>query len=133
MGHIDSISGKILYLSPSRAATVCLLLLLMLWSLSVHGGSFSENDQFKIDGAMQFLDVEGDCWLFAGRDGKHYYPINVSEEFKVDGIRVTATIVFRRDIASICPGEIVKISGIRRSVDLKGPPWIISRREEKSR
>jgi len=39
-------------------------------------------------GIIRFFDLEGGFYCIIDSDGKHYYPINLSEEFQVDGLRV---------------------------------------------
>lgn len=87
----------------------------MLWLPAAVCGEPAEEDSRTIQGFVRFLDVEGGCWLLVGSDGKQYHPINLTEGFAVDGLRVSATIAFRRDLAGICPGNIVDIRSIGRS------------------
>lgn len=39
-------------------------------------------------GTVKFVELEGGFWGIIGNDGKHYDPINLSDEFKVENLRV---------------------------------------------
>ncbi len=43
---------------------------------------------FEADGVVQFIDVEGGCWVIDAGPLR-LEPINLTEEFQVDGLPVT--------------------------------------------
>ena len=65
------------------------------------------------DGVVLFLEIEGGCWVIDAGPVR-LEPINLAEEFQVDGLLVSFQAVERTDLASICQvGQIVELTGIR--------------------
>jgi len=83
---------------------------------SGHGsGNSGEDDIVNGNGVVQFVDVEGGCWRIVGDNGIHYEPINLSDEFRKDGLAVQFEVKFRRDLATVCMvGVIVEIVSIHQ-------------------
>ena len=77
---------------------------------------FDEDETVTLEGIVQFVEVEGGCWRIAGDDGASYEPINLSEEFQEDGLRVRFRAKYRTDLVSRCMVgrlvEILSISGV---------------------
>jgi len=50
----------------------------------------SRRDETKIQGkgTIKYLSFEGGFYGIVGDDGKHYDPLNLPQEFRVDGLRV---------------------------------------------
>ena len=78
-----------------KAINSIILFLLVLMLISCEGISIdSENTVYEKGpivsgrGTIIFLDFEGGCWGIVGDDGKHYYPLGLIEDFKIDGLRV---------------------------------------------
>jgi hypothetical protein len=66
-------------------------------------------------GTIRFFDIEGGFHSIVGDDGGHYDPINLSREFRVDGLRVYFEVKILRDLHSYHMwGEIVSILHIEK-------------------
>ena len=65
----------------------------------------------QADGTVRFDTIEGGCWLIDTADAT-YDPINLAEEFQVDGLRVRFEATIPDDMAHFCPGVIVEITSI---------------------
>ena len=65
-------------------------------------------------GTVEFFDFPGGCWGI--RTNKDVYePINLCDEFKVDGLRVEFEAAFRKDLNSPCQmGPLIEIEKITR-------------------
>lgn len=48
-------------------------------------------DQIKTDGTVRFISLEGGFYGIVADDGTRYEPVNLKEEFRVDGLRVRFT------------------------------------------
>ena len=68
---------------------------------------------FEEDGVVHFIDVEGGCWVLDVGEVR-LEPINLTEDFRVDGLLVFFEADERTDLASICQvGQIVELKSIR--------------------
>lgn len=68
---------------------------------------------FDTDGVVRFVDVEGGCWAIEAGD-ERLEPINLPEEFRVDGLAVTFEANDAVDVASLCQiGRPVEIEFIQ--------------------
>ncbi len=68
---------------------------------------------FEDDGVVRFIDVEGGCWVIDAGTVR-LEPINLTEEFRIDGLLVYFEADERTDVASICQvGQIVELTSIR--------------------
>ncbi len=66
-------------------------------------------------GAIQFNDFEGGFYGIVADDGECYDPINLDEEFKVDGLRVRFKVKVREDLVSFHMwGLVVEIIKIKK-------------------
>jgi len=69
---------------------------------------------FELDATVQFVNLEGGCWALVADATTRYEPIGLPSEFRVDGLRVRATLRHRPDMASICMiaplAEVLSIS-----------------------
>lgn len=75
----------------------------------------TEPDSTQIVATVEFLNVEGGCWSLLASDGVRYEPVGLGEEFREDGLRVTATVRPLEEVASVCQvGKIVAVESIRR-------------------
>ena len=64
-------------------------------------------------GTVQYIDVEDGFYGIIGDDGENYDPINLTQEFQVDGLRVWFQANVREDDNSTHMwGKTVKISSI---------------------
>lgn len=75
----------------------------------------TEPDLTQVVATVEFLNVEGGCWSLLASDGVRYEPVDLGEEFREDGLQVTATVRPLAEVASVCQiGKIVEIESIRR-------------------
>ena len=65
-------------------------------------------------GTVKYLSFEGGFYGIAGDDGKNYDPINMSQEFKVDGLRVRFTANLTDYMSYHMWGYIVRLISIER-------------------
>lgn len=67
----------------------------------------------ELAGTVHFIEVERGAWVIRSSDGTQYHPLNLPEEFRVEGLPVTAKLRLREDIATTAmvgrPVEIVSI------------------------
>ena len=67
------------------------------------------------NGQVSYINLEGGFYGIKTDDGKNLEPINLPEEFKTDGIRVSFNYKLRTDLASCRMwGTIVEIIEIKR-------------------
>jgi len=73
------------------------------------------DDQVRVTGTVQFVNVEGGCWRVLGADGTSYEPTNLSTAFRIDGLPVTLVLAPAKNAGSYCMvGELVDILSIER-------------------
>jgi hypothetical protein len=65
-------------------------------------------------GSITCLSFEGGFYGIVGDDGKHYDPINMPQEFKVDGLRVRFTANFTDYMSYHMWGYVVRLVSIER-------------------
>lgn len=72
-----------------------------------------EENMFKMEGTIKYIGLEGGFYGIIGDDGKKYQPINLPDEYRVDGLRVWFKARAREDLATIymwgTPIEIIEI------------------------
>jgi hypothetical protein len=80
----------------------------------VLAGSCGVTDpDFEGDGIVRFTDVEGGCWALDTGD-QRLEPINLPDEFRLDGLAVVFEADARPDLESICQiGRIVELAFIQ--------------------
>jgi hypothetical protein len=89
-----------------RDAILVLILVSLTWGTAACSSTGPDLDTV---GTVTFHNVEGGCWTIeTEEDG--YEPINLAEEFKVDGLRVNFEANFRDDMASVCMvGRLIEL------------------------
>jgi hypothetical protein len=65
-------------------------------------------------GTVKYLSFEGGFYGIAGDDGKNYDPINMPQEFRVDGLRVQFTANLTDYLSFHMWGYVVKLFSIER-------------------
>lgn len=75
------------------------------------------NEKVNLIGEVRFINLEGGFYGIIGSDGKNYYPVNLSNEFKIDGIKVKFEGRIRKDLITTTVWgetlEIIKINKIK--------------------
>jgi hypothetical protein len=84
-------------------------------------GASAVSTQFTINdglihgkGTVIYLSFEGGFYGIVGDDGKNYDPINMPQEFKVDGLRVQFTANLTNYLSFHMWGYVVKLFSIER-------------------
>jgi hypothetical protein len=73
-------------------------------------------------GTIQFVDLEGGFYGIVSDDGKRYQPINIEQEYHLNGLRVYFEGEILEDTVSIYMwGRPLSLVKIRRLVDLGVP------------
>lgn len=67
----------------------------------VIGFSGCIDDYIKGTGTVQYIDLEGGFYGIVGDNNEKYDPINLSEEFEIDGLQVEYTLKILDDQSSI--------------------------------
>jgi hypothetical protein len=65
-------------------------------------------------GTVRYLSFEGGFYGIVGDDGKNYDPINMSQEFKVDGLRVKFTANITDYLSFHMWGYVVQLLSIEK-------------------
>ena len=70
----------------------------------------SSGDVIEISGTVRYVSVEGGFYGIIGEGGEKYDPMNLSQEFAVEGLRVKVQAQVMKGVASIRMwGNIIKI------------------------
>jgi hypothetical protein len=87
-----------------------------LADLVLYCGNATSEGQTEIDekGTVTYLGFEGGFFGIVGDDGKHYDPVDMPQEFKVDGLRVRFTANFTDFMSYHMWGYIVRLVSIER-------------------
>lgn len=84
------------------------------------GGKGNVEDENVISGTgtVVYIRLEGGFYGIMGDDGKRYYPLNLPEEYRVEGLRVRFEGVIRSDVATFhmwgTPVELKSIEPLRK-------------------
>lgn len=71
--------------------------------------------EIQTKGTVKYLSFEGGFYGIVGDDGKHYDPLNLPPEFRVDALRVRFTAIVTDPVVSFHMwGCIVKLVSIER-------------------
>jgi hypothetical protein len=66
-------------------------------------------------GTVKFINIEGGFYGIIGDNGEHYDPINLSQDFQFDGLRVRFEAKIRNDLFSIHMwGTLIEILKIEK-------------------
>lgn len=68
-----------------------LILILAVGSIIVYSKFIRGNNNKLILGQVKYFDLEGGFYGVIDNEGKIYLPINLSSEFKVDGLKIRFT------------------------------------------
>ncbi len=87
--------------------------LVLVMTVMLAGCATAEKDVISQTGTVKLINLEGGFYGIVGDDGKNYDPANLSEEFRVDGLRVSFEAKVLKDVATTrmwgTPVEIIKI------------------------
>ncbi len=104
-------------MNRKRFILLVILIVLGITSLIFYIRMIKGDEEIVLKGTVKFINLEGGFYGIVGDDGKNYLPINLSKEFKIDGVRVKFEGKIRNDILTIYmwgePIEITKIEIIK--------------------
>lgn len=67
---------------------------------------------------VRFVNVGAGCWVLSNRFGHRYEPMQLSEEFRQEGLQVLVTFRARSDLGSLCMlRDVIEIRDIEVSPD----------------
>jgi hypothetical protein len=70
-----------------RLFWLILILIIVVSSTVIYSRFIKENDNM-ITGVVKYFDIEGGFYGIISDEGKNYFPINLSSEYKVDGLKI---------------------------------------------
>lgn len=93
-----------------RTPFILSLFLLLAVALSSSCGS-SEKSETDVSGnfVVRFDPTEGGCWNLVATDNTLYFPSNLDNVYRIDGLRVTASLKLSPITIIICNGAPVTI------------------------
>ncbi|MBN2572339.1 MAG: protease inhibitor I42 family protein [Ignavibacteriales bacterium] len=81
--------------------------------------STEPNDDGIETGTVRYVELEGGFYGIYADNGEHYDPINLPEEFKIDGLRIEFTFIKRDDLASFHMwGCLIEIKDVKAKSNL---------------
>lgn len=88
----------------------------VITTLIIFASCTSENDDLiSATGTLRYVSLEGGFYGIVADDSAHYEPINLAEEFQVDGLRVRFEAKPRDDLGSFRMwGRIIELVRIER-------------------
>ncbi|MFH1552582.1 MAG: hypothetical protein ABID83_02970 [Candidatus Omnitrophota bacterium] len=93
-----------------------LTLFVLICAICCSAGCDTPQEYIEIDGTVRYVSLEGGFWGITVADGRKFDPVNLPERFKKDGLRVSAKLRPRDDLAGFHMwGQIVEIEEIRPS------------------
>jgi hypothetical protein len=88
------------------------ILILAVGSIVIYSSFIKENEK-KTTGVVKYFDIEGGFYGIISDEGKNYFPINLSSEYKVDGLKIRFNYKEVKDYVNIyiwgIPVEILNI------------------------
>jgi hypothetical protein len=77
-------------------AAIALIVLLFVLTCCIN-----ENDEIRSEtGTVKYISLEGGFYGITGTDNKNYDPVNLSSEYKVDGLKITFKYKISDELAS---------------------------------
>jgi len=65
-----------------------------------------------IEGISRYENLEGGFWIIEGDNGRKFFPINMPEQLKTPGARVSITATILKDAFTIgMMGDPIRITG----------------------
>ncbi|HEX9976220.1 MAG TPA: hypothetical protein VGA82_03125 [Dehalococcoidales bacterium] len=95
-----------------KAVYIIVALLLVALTVATLVGCGRE-EAISGTGTVKFVELEGGFYGIVGDDGKKYDPINLTQTYEEDGLRVRFEARIRQDIASIHMwGTIIELTKV---------------------
>ena len=91
-----------------------ILLFLLFLALPSACGESSDSSIVTGDFLVRFDPIEGGCWNLVATGNALYFPINLDNVYRIDGLRVTASLQLpTAPFGTFCPGQpmvVIKIA-----------------------
>lgn len=87
-----------------RLFWLILILIIVVSSTVIYSRFIKENDNM-ITGVVKYFDIEGGFYGIISDEGKNYFPINLSSEYKVDGLKIRFNYKEVKDYVNIYMGN----------------------------
>lgn len=79
------------------------------------GAAEQPEDVLRLSGTVHHLDLEGGVYVIRTADGTQYRPIELPEEFRVDGLAVEVNARRRDDVMTVdMAGQAIELLDIRK-------------------
>jgi hypothetical protein len=75
---------------------------------------FSPPDSLTVDATVEFLNIESGCWALTVSSALRFEPANLPTEFRVDGLKVQATVRHSPTASTCMIGPVVELIAIQR-------------------
>lgn len=99
---------------PVSAFTIIASALISACVASAPTDPLRSNPRAVVNAIVQFQGIEGGCWTLHVSQSVNYLPLNLSDQFRQDGLQVQVDLLRRDDHGSICMrGPVVEILSIR--------------------
>ena len=94
-----------------------IFLTLLMFAITPVGCAGTDKDVISGKGTIEFINLEGGFYGIVGDDAKNYDPLNLSQEFQVDGLRISFQVKERKDVDTFhmwgIPVEIIEIEKLK--------------------
>jgi len=97
------------YASRMRRFVRILPVLLIVMLLPSCGSSENPTRIVQGEFMVRFDPIEGGCWNLVASDNAVFFPANLDNDLRVDGLRVSASIRLLPQMATFCPGTPVEV------------------------
>jgi len=93
-----------------RRLVMILLVLLALALPWACGESSDDKPIITGDFVVRFDPIEGGCWNLVATDNTLYFPSNLDNVYRIDGLRVAASLLLPLPpYGGVCPGQPVDV------------------------
>jgi len=112
---------------PDRIFSITIILLFLAFATAITPGCISGHSDNTVwtdapdvdvstDGTVTYIDLEGGFYGIVAKEGTKYYPLNLGENMKTDGLKVRFLAETKDDIMTVqqwgIPIEIINIKEI---------------------
>ena len=85
---------------PTVLNRALVMVVVILFGLSVQSCMTDSGEDTVVTGTVVYLSFEGGFYGIKGDDGRHYDPVNLPEDFRVDGLRIRFGVKELKDMSS---------------------------------
>lgn len=98
---------------PTLLCHVALLCLIAAPSPALSGGNEEKGSPITVTGTIKYIDLEGGFYGIIADSGERYFPLNLDQQYKVDGQKVRVEGKVRKNVMTTTmwgtPLEILRI------------------------